>query len=154
MHILREYVGENLQENFNYYLYNGIVEIHFYREVMKNETMWSLFSNKDNIEMWTGEWISIVENAIREVTENFNKDFGDDEIHAAALMIIGARLSIFNEFSNKRNMSADECCYHFVYLAGVLSRLDEATIRRNIERAFEFADSHEFPKIPLFDRDG
>ncbi len=149
MNILREHVRRNLSDGFNYYLYNGIVEIYFYRDVMMNEHVWTMFNRKAHAEMWTGDWISIFEAAIREVTDNFKKDFTEEDIHAAAVMNIGARIAIFSELSKNNNMTVDKCCYYFMYLLGVLSRLDEATIQRNVERAFEFIDKHEYPKNPF-----
>ncbi len=149
MNILREHVRSNLTDGFNYYLYNGIVEVYFYRDVMMNEHVWTMFNRKDHVEMWTGDWISIFEAAIREVTDNFNKDFTEEEIHAAAVMNIGARIAIINELAKNDNMTVDKCCYYFMYLLGVLSRLDEATIQRNVEKAFEFIDKHEYPQNPF-----
>lgn len=149
--ILREYVTENLAEGFNYYLLNGIVEISFFREVMKNERIWTLFNRRDNLEFLSESWLATIKDGLWEVTDNFQKDFNEKEIHAAAVMSVGARISLFKEFTHNKTMSIDEYCYYFVYLAGVLSRLDEASIQRNIRRAFEFADSHQFPKTPLFE---
>lgn len=150
MNILREYVAANLTEGFNYFLFNGIVDIHFYRSVMQSDHIWAIFNHKNNEILFSDEWLSLFEHGLREVTDSFHKDFNDKELRAATIMNIGARTSIFREFSQHGTMTVDECCYYFVYLAGVLSRLDEATIQRNIRRAFEFADRHEFPPLPLF----
>ncbi len=150
MNILREYVAANLTDGFNYYLYHAIVDIHFCREMIKNDRVCMLFNDKRTLECLTGEWIFFVEDALKEITTNFQKDFNEKDIHAAAIMIIGARTGIFNEFSKNTSMSIDECCYYFVHSAGMLLRLDEATVQRNICRAFEYANIYIFPEIPFF----
>jgi AcrR family transcriptional regulator len=151
MGIIHNYVDANLTEGRNYYLYNNIVEICYYRESMRNKNVWDLFHHEDITNMWAQGWISRVETIFTSIADNFQKTFDPAEIHAISVMSIGARTSLFAEFYQHGNMSIDRCCHYMMYLMGVFSKLDEATIMRNIQRAFDFADSHEFPRIPLFE---
>lgn len=70
----------------------------------------------------------------------------------AALMDLGARMRIFQEFaSNESSLAIDKYCYYHVYLLGALSKLDEATIQKNFSCVFTFAYSHDLPTIYLLE---
>ena len=148
--MIHEYIHENLKEHFNYYLYYCIFYIYISREITKNEKNYQLFYHKDYINSWENEKLMDVENSYRLITDNFNKDFSKEELRLATIMDLGARKSLFKEFSDDAGiLSIDKYSYYRVYLIGVLSRLDEATIQKNIQRAFAFVDVHKLESIPL-----
>jgi len=63
----------------------------------------------------------------------------------------GAKQSLLDDYlRNPHLLSAYKLCYTIAYMIGVFSKLDEPTILRNLLRAYEFVDSHEYPKIDLF----
>lgn len=147
---IHNYIKENLNENFNYYLYYCIFYIYISREITKNEKNYQLFYHKDYINSWENEKLMDVETSYQLITDNFNKDFSKEELRLATVMDLGARKSLFKEFSDDAGvLTIDKYSYYRVYLIGVLSRLDEATIQKNIQRAFEFVDTHELESIPL-----
>lgn len=154
---LRKYISATLTEGFNYYLYFCILTIRFFSGIISSENALRLFNQPEFVELHSVEWIGHFETDFRNITEDFHKDFSDEEIHIAALMGTGARLPIIKEFSDSAYLetdpccSVDQCCQYLAYLPGALSRLDEATILRNIRRAFEFIDSHDFSNIVLGD---
>lgn len=147
---IHNYIKANLNENFNYYLYYCIFYIYISREITKNEKNYQLFYHKDYINSWENEKLMDVETSYQLITENFNKDFSKEELRLATVMDLGARKSLFKEFADNAGvLTIDKYSYYRVYLIGVLSRLDEATIQKNIQRAFEFVDTHEQESIPL-----
>jgi len=147
---IHSYIKENLTENFNYYVYYCIFYIYISREIIKNENNYQLFYHKDYINSWENEKLMDVENSYKLITDNFNKDFSKEELRLATVMDLGARKSLFKEFYDGNGiLTKDKYSYYRVYLIGVLSRLDEATIQKNIKRAFEFVDSHKIESIPL-----
>lgn len=152
---IREYINANLTEGFNYYLYFCILTIRFFKEIMSSADNLRLFCQPDFTDLLSTEWISYFETDFRNITEDFHKDFSDEEIQIMALMSTGGRNMILKHFSesgdNLSNFSynANQCCKYLAYLTGTLSRLDEATISKNISRAFEFVDAHDFSGIIL-----
>ena len=147
---VHDYVRENLTEGFNYYLYYCIFHIYISREIIKNQDNYQLFYHKDYVNSWEREKLWDVEESYRFITENFNKDFTKEELRLAAVMDLGARSRLFKEFTEgDGTITVAKYSYYRVYLMGVLSRLDEATIKKNIDRAFEFADTHVPPNIFL-----
>ena len=152
---IRDYISANLTKGFNYYLYLCILTIRFFNEVMSSEHTLRLFNHPDFVDLHSAEWMHYFKTDFRNITEDFHKDFSDDEIYIAALMATGARLTIIKEFSDSTYLfkepccSVNRCCQYLAYLPGALSRLDEATILRNIHRAFDFVDSHDFIGIVL-----
>lgn len=147
---LHEYIQNNLTEHFNYYLYYCIFYIYLSKEITKSEKNYQLFYHKDYMESWENEKILDVEKSYRLITDNFNKDFTDEELRLATIMDLGARTNLFKEFSEgDGTLTIDKYSYYRVYLIGVLSRLDEATIQKNIKWAFEFVDANELESIHL-----
>ena len=147
---LHEYVRANLTEGFNYYLYFCVFHIYVSREIIKNEHNYQLFYHKDYVGSWEREKLLDIEESFRLITDNFNKDFSKEELRLASVMELGARVQLFKEFTEgDGTITVEKYSYYRVYLMGVLSRLDEATINKNIERAFEFADNHTPPSIFL-----
>lgn len=150
--LVHDYVCKNLTEGFNYYLYYCIFHIYISREVIKNERNYQLFYHKDYVDSWEREKLWDVEESYRLITDNFKKDFTKEELRLAAIMDLGARFQLFKEFTEgDGTITVDKYNYYRVYLMGVLSRLDEATIKKNIDRAFDFVDTHTPPNIFLLE---
>ena len=148
--LVHSHVRKYLTEGFNYYLYYCIFHIYISREIIKNERNYQLFYHKDYVDSWEREKLWDVEESYRFITENFNKDFTKEELRLAAVMDLGARFRLFKEFTEgDGTITVEKYSYYRVYLMGVLSRLDEATIDKNINRAFQFVDTHTPPSIFL-----
>ena len=144
------YIKANLTDGYNCYLYHCIVHICLYREVLKNERNKAIFFHKELFDLWFNEKISSIEDYLREIANESNKDFTEEDIHINAVINQGAKKSIFEEYlRNPGSISTYKLCYHYVYLLGMLSMLDESAILKNIIRAFDFVDSHTYPQIYL-----
>jgi AcrR family transcriptional regulator len=150
--LIRSFVRENLTEGFNYYLYYCVFHIYTSAKIIKNENIYRLFYHKDYVDSMEREKLWGVEESYRLITDDFNKDFTKEELRLASIMDRGARFRLFKEFAEGDGiLTVEKYGYYRVYLMGVLSRLDEATIEKNIRRAFEFVESHSPPAIPLFE---
>jgi len=149
--MLNVYIGQNLTGESNLYLCHCIQSIVFFQTIMKPQNIWALNYGNEQIVALDNLMVSHWEGKFRDITNDFKKEFSDEEIHAAAVMGIGSLLSLTTEFALcSGKITIDQCCYHIVYVMGIFSRLDEATIGKNIRRAFDFVDSHAFPCINLF----
>jgi len=143
-----EYIRINLKDCNNYYLFYCIMHFCLYREVLKSERRKSLFFHKDLFQLWTEDKLHSIKSYMREIASDFNLDITDNEIHINAVINQGAKQGLVHEhFRNPDIISTDSLCYKIAYLFGLLSKLDEATILRNINRAYDFLDKHEYPKI-------
>ena len=150
--LIHNFIRENISEEINHYLYYCIFHIYTSREIIKNERNYRLFYHKDYVDSWEREKLWDVEESYRLITDNFNKDFTKEELRLATIMDMGARFRLFKEFTEGDGIiTVEKYSYYRVYLIGVLSRLDEATIKKNIYRAFEFVDSHTPPSIFLLE---
>jgi AcrR family transcriptional regulator len=148
--LLHDHIRVNLKDGFNYYLYYCIFYIYVSREIVKNENNYRLFYHKDYVGSWEREKLLDVEESYRLITNDFNKDFTKEELRLATIMDMGARTHLFKEFTEgDGTITIEKYSYYRVYLIGVLSRLDEATIEKNIQRAFDFVDGHVAPSIFL-----
>ena len=148
---IRKHLGESTDE-FNYYLYYCIFHIFISRKIINNERNYQLFYHKDYVDSWEREKLLDVEESYRLITKNFNKGFTSEELRLAAVMDMGARFRLFKEFTEgDGTITVEKYSYYRVYLMGVLSRLDEATITKNIKQAFDFANSHNPPSIFLLE---
>ena len=146
------YVRENLTEGFNYYLYYCIVFISTHREIMKNERTRALFCNKDNMALMIQERLSEVEKMYQFISNDYHKGHTQEDIRAAALLDLGGRTQMVQALNqNFEDMTAETYCYHQVFHIGVLARLDEATIERNIRLAYDFLNDHQMPTIFLLE---
>jgi hypothetical protein len=56
---------------------------------------------------------------------------------------------IIREYLRTKKLSVEQCCFYLAYSPGVLSRLDEATIMKNISRAIDFLENHNLEGIVL-----
>ena len=145
---LYQYVRKNLTENFNYYLFHCTVGVCFYREILKNQKAEDLFHHPTLMDMWKREDLPAVEAMFREISDDFKKEFSDEDCHMAAAVFHEALDRFYKEYTKADGvMTIDKYCYHHVCLWGRLAGLDEATIQKNTKRAFDFADSHDIPPI-------
>lgn len=138
-----------LPEGVNYYEYYCIFYIYISKEITKNERNYALFYHKGYSDSWEHEKLWDVEHSYKLITDNFNKDFSREELRLATVMDMGARTSLFHEFAHGDGViQKDKYSYYRIYLMGVLSRLDEATIQKNIDRAFAFV--REYPMESMY----
>ena len=147
---LREYVRANLKCSFNYYLFHCIVHICLYRAAMATDAVREVFFHKEIFGLWSGGKLGLVESCFRDIADDFKKELTGEDIHAIAVMNQGAKQSLYQEFlQDPGALPVDRFCYHCTYLLGVLSRLDESTIQKNIERAYDFVETHAVPKLDM-----
>jgi len=139
IHSIREHIRTVVSEDANEYLLICIEYLYICREVMSFEDKWRVFYHQENIELWKG--LSFIEDEYRTITKQFQKELTDDEIRMTAIMDLGARLRLLEE-RNLGNITCEEFYHNLLYLIGLLSRLDEMTIQRNIKRASEIADNN------------
>ena len=143
-----DYVRAHLTEDFNYFLYYAIITISAFREILKTENNWRLFYQKEHVKYWLEENMSAIENRYRLITDDFHQGFTADEIRVAAILDIGSKLHLVEEFKKGDPfVTAEKFGYYEVYMFGLLSRLDEGTIQRNIKRAYDFLEKHTLPTI-------
>jgi AcrR family transcriptional regulator len=150
--VLDEYIRITLQEGFNYYLYYSIMSIYVNQALIENERILELFYNKDHADIWKHQRVPSYEDQYRLISDDFNKDFTNAELRLAAIMDIGARTHLHKELvDGDGTISKENYSYCHAYLMGVFARLDEATIKKNLKRAFEFVGAHPAPSMALFD---
>ena len=146
---LLKFIGANLTEDFNQYLFFSLFIIYSYRFAMKCEKTWQFLYHKEVVSIWLEEQREFTEDAYRKIAKDFHKEFTEDDIYFAAVVDTATETYMFKDFISGK-ISIDRYCYYQLYLAGLLLRLDEVTIQKNIARAFEFADSHTPPDIFKF----
>jgi len=149
---LHNYIGENLEKNSNSYLHYAIIYICFFRQVMSTKANWDFFYRNEIKNFLQREKFNLFNIMFNKITADFHKNFTAEEINMACHMGIGGVMKLLEEFDiDGEQMPADKYCYYFAYLIGILSLLDEATIKKNIALAFEFLDKHAAPRFSLFD---
>ena len=138
---LFEHVNANMPADCNRYQYHTTVSFCFWRELMKHEKTRDLFFNKAVVAIWENN-LEAAENKYRDITQDFQKDYTEEEIRMVGVIEEGAQPRIYKEYiSSGGAMTVDQFCYLQGYMTGLLANLDEATIKRNIQRVFEIADS-------------
>lgn len=148
---LRDYIGENLKENYNSYLHYAIVYICFFRQVMSTKENWESFYRNQVKDFMQRERFDMFKSMFEKITADFRKGFTSEEIRIACHMGIGAVVKLLKEFDQgSEPMPIDTYCYYYAYMIGLLARLDEATIKKTITAAFDFLDTHTTPKFSLF----
>lgn len=148
---LREFIGENLKENYNSYLHYSIIYICFFRQVMSTKENWENFYRNQIKDFMQRERFDMFKSMFEKITADFRKDFTTEEIRIACHMGIGAVVKLLREFDlGTESMPIDNYCYYYAYMIGILSRLDEATIKKTVAAAFEFLDTYKTPKFSLF----
>ena len=125
--------------------------IYALRTILKNKRNQDLFYHKDQVALWETLKVERLKMNYRAIAKDFQKYFTDEELTMTAYFDLGARARLFREYQNSSNsISIDKFCYYQAYLIGCLARLDEATIRINIEHAFAFANQFPLPLKRLF----
>jgi len=151
---LHNYIGEHLEKNnlnYNSFLHYAVIYISFFRQVMNSKENWESFYRNQVKDYMQRERFRMFQTMFEKITSDFRKDFTEEEIRMACHMGIGAVVKLLKEFdAGTENMSVDKYCYYYVYMIGLLSRLDEATINKNADLAFEFLDKNPSPKFSLF----
>jgi len=148
---LHEYIAENLKQNSNSYLHYSVLYIHFFRQVMKNEENWNFFYKNEIKNFLKREKFNLFNIMFKRITTDFHKDFTEEELRMACHMGIGAVMKLLDEYENgTEEMPIDKYCYYYVYIIGVFSRLDEATMKKNTDLAFDFLSTHTPPTFSLF----
>lgn len=148
---LRDYIRDNIKDDFNEFLYVCTAQICFYREIINSEPIRELFYTDEHLCIWEFEHIALIEAYMRRVANDFHKNLSDEELRAAAVMNFGAKMGMFREaMRSPDSIDADKHCRHLCSMIGLLLRLDEMTIQKNIKRAFNFANTHKLPKNEFF----
>lgn len=144
---LHGHVLKNMPADCNRYQYHMTVSVCFWRDILKKNATRELFFHKHLVSIWEKDNINMAELKYREITRDFRKDFTEEEIHMASLIEEGAQPRLYKEFIDADSaITINQFCYYQCHMTGLLANLDEATIKRNIARIFEIADS-----IPVFE---
>jgi len=148
---LHNYIGKNLKTNYNSYQHYSIVYICLFRQFMATRENWESFYRNEVKTFLQQERFDLFKVMFEKITTDFHKDFTEEEIRMTCHMGIGAAVKLLKEFDlGTEPMPIDKYCYYYAYIIGIMSRLDEATIKKNIALAFEFLESHTPPKFSLF----
>lgn len=136
----------------NVYWRTTLTYIYVYRKIIGDKKIRPLFYHHEQMSQWQSGKVGTVYDIYKAITKDFHKHFTHEELLMTTYMDLGARARVYAEFSDNPDlMSIDKFCYYHVYLVGTLARLDEYTIRENIQKAFAFADDHPFDQM-LFGR--
>ena len=121
--------------SFQYFLTVGFA---FWFEILNGAPIRDLYFHKDLVEIWERDYMDQYERKYREIAQDFKKDLTEEDIHMASVIEIGAIPCLYKEFTSSDGaMTVERFCYYQGYLTGALAKLDEATIERDIARAFE-----------------
>ena len=135
---LFKHVGENMPPGCNAYQFNLVVGFAFWRELMKSESFRDLYFHKNLVEIWETDYMEQYEKKYRDIAREFKKEYSEEDLHMASVIEEGAIPRIYREYvSSGGAMTVDRFCYYQGYLTGALASLDEATIKKNLQRAFE-----------------
>lgn len=148
---VKAYIDSFPQEYRNRYWRTCATYIFAYRTILGNPRNERLFFHKEQMFLWEATKVSTVFTIYKAIVEDFHKTFDDDELMVSVYMDLGARRRLHEEYSKQNPLlSIDRFCYYHVYLIGCLCRLDEATIKENIQLAFDFCDAHTPPCTTVF----
>lgn len=140
------YIQANSPTPMNSYLYLSIQLICLYREVLSNERKKRLFFHEEIFKLWAAEKLTLVEDDLQKIVNEFNTQMTKEDIHLGAVQLQGAKQGLFNEIvRNPEAISVYQFCQTIAHMYGTYAKLDELTILRNLSRAHEFLDSHVFP---------
>lgn len=149
--LIRDFIDSFKDEYRNSYWRISVMYIYIYRSLLQNERNQTMFFYNKQMELWEETKIDAIYNIYKTIGEDFHKSFTHEELMLNAYMDLGARRRLYKEFKNHNELfTIDKFCYYHVYLIGCLSKLDEKTIKDNIEAAFLFADEHTPPTTQLF----
>lgn len=148
--LLRNYIDSFHDEYQNIYWRYCVMYIFFYRKILMDVNLQELFYHKDQMSLWESSKVSLISEIYKDIAKDFHKNFSEEELTMNALIDLGARHRLYLEYKNNLEfLTINKYCYYHILLTGTLSRLDEATIKHNINLAFLFADKHNPPVIPL-----
>ena len=147
---IEQYVHENLEEGHNHYLCCCAHAILFYRQILTCESNWRLFLRDDMTDFAIKNHEPFLKITYMSIMGDFRKAFTEDDLKMIVIVDYGARRQMNKKFMDGE-ITADEYCRYYIYLMGLLSKLDEATIERNIREAFAFADSHVPPSTYMLE---
>ena len=148
----RAFIDQYPQEYRNAYWRISLTYIYVYRKIMGDPKIRPLFYHHEQIHQWQSGKVGTVYDLYKTIAQDFHKEFTHEELLLTTYMDMGARSRIYTEYADNPDLlSVDQFCFYHVYLIGLLSRLDEFTIRENIRAAFAFADAHPFHQT-LFGR--
>ena len=148
-HSIHMCIQAHLTDGFNHYLAFCIESIHFYRKVLENESIRTLFySNVEYVALWNKEWRPNTEINFRTISDDFHTGLSDEEIHVASTIYLGSLSILLDDCTQgSGTIDIDKYNYHLIHLLGLLTGLDRLTIQKNITRAFELADGYDLPAI-------
>lgn len=127
----------------------AVMYIYAYRAILGAPLIADLFFDREQFELWNVTKERTVCDIYRDIARDFHKELDDAAIRVAKSLDWGGRTGLYRDYRRSDGeLSVDGFCYHCVYHMGLLARLDEATIERDIRAAFAFADAHEPPPIP------
>ncbi|OUN86923.1 MULTISPECIES: TetR family transcriptional regulator [Eubacteriales] len=128
----------------------SVMYIYAYRAIMASPCTRGLFYHKNQMSLWEVTEVATMENIYRDIAEDFHKEFTEEDLRITAYLDLGARRRMYREYlTDSSFLPIDRYCYYHVYHMGLLARLDEATITRDIQDAFAFADAHTPPTVPI-----
>ncbi|MGL4345021.1 MAG: TetR/AcrR family transcriptional regulator [Cellulosilyticaceae bacterium] len=149
---LRKFIDSFPEEYCNSYWRYCVMYIYAYRTIMSHEKNYSLFYHKNQMSLWESLKVETVQRNYKEIAKDFHKTFSDEELYMITFMDLGARRRLYREFVNANEiLTIDKYAYYHIYLIGFLAKLDEMSVKENIQKAFEFADRHSAPIPAIFD---
>ncbi len=150
--VLHSFIHENLVENHNSYVHYSIIYISFFRQAMSKKENWALLYHNEVIDFLQRENVNLFTTMFYKISNDFHKGLSDEEIKMACSMAVGAVLKLLSDYDKGTypEIDSDAYCYYCAYLIGTLSRLDEATVKKNLETALGFLEEQDIPKFSLF----
>lgn len=151
--VLRAHIDAFPEAYLDQYWRFGTMYILAYRAILSSPIVNDLFHARDQQELWSVTKAATIRGIYRDIAHDFHKVFSEEELSVTASFDWSGRLSLYRAFTTPGgHMSPDRFCRYNMYHMGLLARLDEATIARDIAAAFAFADAHKAPGIPMMER--
>lgn len=121
--------------------------IYAYRVIMSSPNNIALFYHKDQMSQWEQSKIKMVHDIYNAIKEDFHKVFTDEDLMVMSYIDLGARRRLYLERENGSEILQDIDRYirYHIELIGVLAHLDSEIIQENVQKAFDFVNSHELP---------
>ena len=150
--MVKDYIDTFPELYLNVYWKNCATYILVHRVILGSPHNSALYYHKTQMKIWETHKLSKITQNYRDIAKDFHKCASERDYLFNAYIDIGARHRLYTEFVNANSaMTINDFCYYAVRLIGQLSNLDEATIEYNIEKAFDFANSHETPIAPMLE---
>ncbi len=149
--LLKAYVDSYPEAYQNSYWRHCVVYIFAYRQIMKTPRSRELFYHKDQQLQWQNHKIEIISKIFENIEQDFHKSYNLEDLRIKVCIDMGARIQLYNYYLEHPGvLSLDQYCYYHLYHIGILCKLDEVTIQENIQKAFQFADTHTPPEHFVF----